>query len=561
MSEYNDSKPRRKRIVIFFLLLALSLTALLPILEKVMHPTLYIKSDTPVLKVSDPYIHQGEVDESVYSLCRGTAVVLEKKGENASTVTWQNHTLTVSNEHLAGSLEEVVDYDTVWPRMRMNLQLEKEGLLSDVCVNQGEALRVIRTDVSDLDAQSGEIGWYLVEKDGSQYYIFGKQCEVNPDHIHDGESGHSLSADLDGANYEGYSSQSWLYDTDMKGWAQPDFSDNPRGTTRTGIHITLENLIKNKDLLTDLKASSSLNTLVVALQGPEGQIWFENETNEHFFNDTTEVNSKAYITKDELKTLFSDLKNQGFYIVARLQSFKNSYLAADNPALAITHQDGTMAVFDTSYWLSPYSRTVWNYNASIAKECASLGVNEVQFDFCRFPEGTASNESLSVLDMKNQYSESKTQAIQGFLYYMRSVLEPLHVYTGADVFAGPVSENNDYNIGQYYPAMAAAVNVVSPMAYLEQMQNLPENYGIEVFTSAREVMNKMAENASGQLAGHENMADVRMWIQGYGLMSAQTLRNQMDGLLDANMDSCMIWTDEGDMDTLYPLEAAFISET
>ena len=37
------------------------------------------------------------------------------------------------------------------------------------------------------------------------------------------------------------------------------------------------------------------------------------------------------------------------------------------------------------FWVDPYNEEVRAYNAAIAEEVASLGVDEIQFDYIRFP--------------------------------------------------------------------------------------------------------------------------------------------------------------------------------
>ena len=114
-------------------------------------------------------------------------------------------------------------------------------------------------------------------------------------------------------------------------------------------------------------------------------------------------------------------------------------------------------------------RSSVNKNEMFRSIIAQAVKNEIQFDYVRFPDGTASANSK--LNFHNTYKESKAAAIQGFLQYAKEELSPKHVYVAADMFAWPIVACDDQDIGQFLPAIANVVDIICPMPYLDHFSN------------------------------------------------------------------------------------------
>ena len=64
------------------------------------------------------------------------------------------------------------------------------------------------------------------------------------------------------------------------------------------------------------------------------------------------------------------------------------------------------------FWVDSFSEYIWNYNVSIAEEIQSLGVDEIQFDYIRFP----TDGDLSAASYRFQRSGmSRMDALESFL--------------------------------------------------------------------------------------------------------------------------------------------------
>ena len=186
-----------------------------------------------------------------------------------------------------------------------------------------------------------------------------------------------------------------------------------------------------------------------------------------------------------------------------------------------------------------------------------MGVNEVQFDFCRFPDGMTVDETLGLVDLHNNYNESKAAAIQGFLFYIQEELDPYHVYTASDIYGGPVIDLYDYDIGHFVPAMAAASDIVCPMIYLDTFDT--SAYGFtDAATQSREILNAFTQNAEEEVNTVANPAAMRLWLQGYNDTTPERIAQEIQGIMDAGQSGYLLWTDRGDMATLDYLKEGII---
>ena len=548
------------RLLLVLLLCTGVLSVLIPFIQSRLHPVRYIRTEAEKQTVLTPYLLHGEVAEDEFSIPRGAQVTIKKKGDPYSVIEYQDMEIKMPNENLADSLEEVVDIPTVYPRKTFPLFEEKGSIaLSDLSADKGEALKVLSISPSDLDPVTGEIAWIEVEKDGQPLWIPGTWVETTRD-LAMKEYGSDIQYNpvYDQVYEDGWSKDAYISQADMKGSTKKNYEDNPLRSDIAAVHITLENLVKHKDEILALKDRTSLNALVVALKGPDGQLWYESDVPQDYFNDPSAPLQHPLMSKDELKDLFRELKQQGFYIIGRMETFEDSALAFDRPEWAVTDRNNNPARYSEDYWVSPYCRDVWEYNGALAKEFADLGVNEVQFDFCRFPDGTMADVEAGRADLKNTTGESKVSAIQSFLYYIRTLLEPEHVYAAADVYAGPVIDHYDYDIGHFYPAISAASDIICPMMYLDSFD--VSSYGYtDLYRDAGKILETFTASTRKMDQTVPNPALMRIWLQGYNDTSGERIAQEINGVRRAGAEGYMLWTDKGNPQWLEQLESGLIA--
>ena len=164
-----------------------------------------------------------------------------------------------------------------------------------------------------------------------------------------------------------------------------------------------------------------------------------------------------------IQKIVAQCKENGIYPVARIVVFKDPLLAAKRKDLAIKKSNGTI-YYDRSNisWVDPYSETVWQYNVDIAEEAISMGFEEIQFDYIRFP---AVPNSIELLYPYNKKAISKEDNIQLFLKYATDRIHKYRVKVGVNIFGLVLSATDDLGIGQNLEKIATYADYLCPMVY------------------------------------------------------------------------------------------------
>lgn len=529
-----------------------------PVLRNYMHPIRYLAYSQNTMKVEVPYQVGNEADVKIVEVPRGSKLKVEEQGDNKSLVSYKDYTFTVKNKFLKKSVKECIETDYVYPRRLLNLQTTKEGKLSSVVADKAEKIKVTSVDEEDFDPTTGQIHWFKVEKDGKEYWLSGDYVELSKD-----AAKHDYSQDVSHGTYwdetygSGYSKNAYVTQIDYKPQPKVRYKDNPLPDEVNAIHVSLENYLNDKEYYLDLRKTSGINAIIIELKGDGGTLFYESDVAKHYLKKPEKAMIASMVSKEELTDIIDELHDHDFYVIARIVAFKDSIFALQNKEEAIT-QKGTKTLFELNdeYWPSVYSRKAWMYNVDIAKEIAKCHVNEVQFDYCRFPDGTALVKNK--INMKNKYNESKVAAIQGFFMYAKSELQPYEVYVAADIFAWPVVAQDDQDIGQFFPAVANIVDVVCPMPYADLFSD--GAMGIEKpVDEPEETMYKFSKLVAEMLENSGANAQYRTWIMAYQPYDAKDIKEEIVGINRAGFEGYMIWYGAGASGDLKTVDAGFVS--
>ncbi|MHB8733698.1 MAG: putative glycoside hydrolase [Terriglobales bacterium] len=170
------------------------------------------------------------------------------------------------------------------------------------------------------------------------------------------------------------------------------------------------------------------------------------------------------------------LHAHGLYAIARQAVFKDERLVQEHPELAV-HSRTTGAIWTEHgkpAWLDPSLPAVRDYNIGMALEVAAAGVDEIQFDYIRFPvEGNQK-------DCKFHYQTSDPRAdiVTDYLYRAQKVLRPTGVHISIDVY-GVMAWARDVDLhatGQDVLALSYFCDVLCPMIYPSHFFNNFDNY-------------------------------------------------------------------------------------
>ena len=163
--------------------------------------------------------------------------------------------------------------------------------------------------------------------------------------------------------------------------------------------------------------------------------------------------------------LIEQLHKKGVYVIARIVLFKDSILAHYNEGIYALKEDNGIYRDDNGvFWTDPTSPFVHSYNIAIAREVAGFGVDEIQFDYIRFPScaGWHTQQPLIV---------SKTDVLCNFLERAYNELSPMGVRLSIDLYGWAAWWDSLPQEGQSIAEMGKFVDAIYPMLYPSHFGN------------------------------------------------------------------------------------------
>src|ERR1700678_4337469 len=175
----------------------------------------------------------------------------------------------------------------------------------------------------------------------------------------------------------------------------------------------------------------------------------------------------------DLPKLIHFLHSENMHAIARIAIFRDEHLVTTHPELAVKSRSTGEPWRENGklVWTDPSNPKVQDYDIALAKFVAQTGVDEVQFDYVRFPaEGDQKDAEFNFQSEHPQSGNLKQQrsdVIANFLDRAYAQIHPTGVLLSLDVFGimawqRPVDLSHT---GQDIVAMAKHCDVLSPMIY------------------------------------------------------------------------------------------------
>lgn len=194
----------------------------------------------------------------------------------------------------------------------------------------------------------------------------------------------------------------------------------------------------------------------------------------------TGLNGMVFDIKDDSGNVFLDsntkariqqLRDKHIYTIARFVVFKDAVCANQHPSWCIRTASGRIWTQNGTRWVDPTNPNVQSYNIALAKKVANLGVDEVQFDYVRFPDANLRTARFY------QAGFTRSNVIAAYLKKATPALHGEGVKVSADVFGLVTTAVDDMGIGQLWEKMSPNVDVISPMMYPSHYA--PGSYGVK----------------------------------------------------------------------------------
>lgn len=214
------------------------------------------------------------------------------------------------------------------------------------------------------------------------------------------------------------------------------------------------------DQLVDLVNTTELNSIVLDIK-ESGTVNYDSQI--PLVKELGLV-KKLYNVDDILKKCHDN----NIHVIGRIVVFRDDGLATKANKYAIKKPSGAVWTEGKhGAWTNPYLQEVQDYNIEIAKEAVSLGFDEIQFDYVRFPTAKASEVNYG------ENPPEKSQAISEFLKKATEEIKKVKdVPISADIFGIVAESDRDGKaIGQHFDLLGQHIDYISPMIYPSHYAN------------------------------------------------------------------------------------------
>lgn len=310
--------------------------------------------------------------------------------------------------------------------------------------------------------------------------------------------------------------------------------------TARAVHILGESVRDDLDGFIDMAMTTELNALMIDLKDETGMVWYDTE-------NQTAIEVGAAHAAYELAATVSKAHDNGLYVIGRLVVFNDPVAAIHKPEMAVWDSANNSAYeANGQYFLDPTDPEARQYGLDLAVEACAAGVDEIQFDYVRFPD---KRRDSAVFD-GGVGPEVRLGTITNFLSEAVATLRPMRCAVAADIFGYLTTAIDDGGIGQRWEDVAGIVDVVSPMLYPSHYDD--DWYG---FANPDDYPAEMIDRALSD--GMQRLTDqvvVRPWLQDFGYDAAQ-VRDEITSAESHGL-GWMLWNAKSNVtvDALLPAE-------
>ena len=321
--------------------------------------------------------------------------------------------------------------------------------------------------------------------------------------------------------------------------------------------------------LVALVKETELNSIVIDVKDYSGTISFKTDN-----KALSEIKGGGCRATD-MKEFIGMLHENQIYTIGRITVFQDPYYTKKYPNLAVK-KDSNKTVVWKDYkgisFIDAGARDFWSYIADLSKEAYSIGFDEINYDYIRFPSDG------NMRDIYYPFSEDKILAdpnfgkakvIQSFAQYINNAMSDTGAVLSADLFGYTTTNKDDLGIGQVMERVLPYFDYVMPMVYPSHYNSgfigisKPANKPYEVVNYSmnsavkrtRELKNSKNTTSTTTKAvylsalansgnGSISTSQLRPWLQDFNLgatYTPQMVRTQIQATYDAGLTSWILW--------------------
>lgn len=416
-------------------------------------------------------------------------------------------------------------------------------------IKKGNELEILDYDKL-LD--NGNVNMYKIKKDDISGWVYAKYLVNDKDSAlanYNENSVYDTHKDRKYGSRELYGGKASTLD--YYPYERVSFEDNKLLETAKSMYLNAgSNVINNIDSYLDIAKNNGVNMIVVDIK--DGALAYSSEVAKEY--SMTAYNT-AINSNEKYKSAIDKIKEAGIYVVGRIVVFNDVHYGKDHPEDCITSSASSRL------WPSAYSRGAWEYNVELAKEAIrTMGFNEIQFDYVRFPEDAYNMSIKGNTDFKNKYDEEKAEAVQNFLFYAVDQIHKEGAYLSVDVF-GECSSEYVTAYGQYWPAISNIVDAISSMPYTDHFGR-----NNDTWSNPYKTVYNWAVGAAKRQTEIPTPAIARTWITAYDtpywnpkvIYDASRISDQAKALVDAGLKGGFItWNSASSLSKYQQIKSAF----
>ena len=267
------------------------------------------------------------------------------------------------------------------------------------------------------------------------------------------------------------------------------------------VHIQGERVRDEFDTFVEMALQTELNALMIDLKDETGQVWFTTQ-------NATAIEVGANTGAFDLARTVAQAHERGLYVIGRLVLFNDPIAAVGKPGMAVWDSN-LNAPYEANgqHFLDPTDPAARQYGLDLAIEACQAGIDEIQFDYVRFPDSRRESATFD----GGVGPEVRLATITGFLTEAAETLRPMGCAVAADIFGYLTTAKDDGGIGQRWEDVSLIVDVVSPMLYPSHYAD--GFYGFEPNSDPGKMVDLALQDGMERLPPQ---VIVRPWLQDFG---------------------------------------------
>jgi len=311
-----------------------------------------------------------------------------------------------------------------------------------------------------------------------------------------------------------------------------------------GIYITacVAGTPSWRESLKKLVETTELNSVVVDIKDYSGTISFLDP-------DFPQANVSGCRVVD-MKEFVAELHKSNIYVIGRITVFQDPFYTKLHPELAVKKKSdgGVWKDHKGLSFIDVGAKPYWDYVVNLSKKSYSLGFDELNFDYIRYPSDGNMQDTNYTWSIG---TSTKPQMLKTFFAYLRDNLKGTGMKISADLFGMTTTNNDDLGIGQVLENALEYFDFVDPMVYPSHypptwngFKNPAEHPYDVIKLSMQGGINKEQALQVSLGISTSTPSKLRPWLQDFDMganYGIPEVRAQIKATYDIGLTSWLVW--------------------